>query len=131
MKITATNNRGSCTHMVFKIGVLKNLTKFSGLISLWQACNFIKKEAPAQLFSCKYGGMLKNTFCTQNNSEGLTKYLKNACNIVFQFRLLVNRFTQNEPTIIYQRICIPESFVHGVTLSSCFFCSIQPLKNII
>ena len=53
-----------------KKGVLRNLTKFTGkhvCQSLFfnkvpKACNFIKKEALAQLFSCEFCEISKNLF---------------------------------------------------------------------
>ena len=56
-----------------KKGVLGNLTKFTGK-HLWQsllfnkgvACNFIKKKTLAQVFSCEFFGISKNTFFTEH-----------------------------------------------------------------
>ena len=54
-----------------KIGVPKNFAKFTGkhCVSLFlnkvpglKACNFIKKETLAQVFSCEFCETLKNTF---------------------------------------------------------------------
>ena len=46
--------------MFCKIGVLRNLAKFTDLRS--QACNFIKIEARAQVFSSKFCEISENTF---------------------------------------------------------------------
>ena len=35
-----------------------------------EACNFIKKETLAQMFSCGFCEISKNTFCSQNTSGG-------------------------------------------------------------
>ena len=52
-------------------GILKKLAKFTGkhlcLVSILikmqaEACNFIKKETLAKVFSCKFCKILKNTF---------------------------------------------------------------------
>ena len=56
-----------------KKDVLRNLTKFTGK-HLWQsllfnkgvACNFIKKKTLAQVFSCEFFGISKNTFFTEH-----------------------------------------------------------------
>ena len=40
--------------------VLRNFTKFTGKQA--EACNFIKKEALAQVFSCEFCEISKNTF---------------------------------------------------------------------
>ena len=58
--------RSSCSQMFFQIGVLKNFAKFPE--SLFQqccrteACNFIKKETLAQVFSCEFYKTFKNAF---------------------------------------------------------------------
>ena len=51
-----------------KIGVLRSFAKFIGkhlCQSLW-ACNFIKKETAAQVFSCEFYEISKNTFLTEH-----------------------------------------------------------------
>ena len=56
--------------MIYKKDVLRNVRKFTGkhrarvtlLIKLQAACNFIKKETLAQLFSCEFCEISKNTF---------------------------------------------------------------------
>ena len=51
-----------------KKGALRNFTKFTGkhlcqsLFFRPEACNFIKKEALAQVFSCEFCEIFKNTF---------------------------------------------------------------------
>ena len=40
-------------------------TRVSFLLKL-QACNFIKKEVLAQVFSCEFCGIFKSTFFTEN-----------------------------------------------------------------
>ena len=54
-------------------GVLRNFAKFTGkhlCKSLFllqpQACNFIKKETLAQVFSCEFCEISKNTFFTEH-----------------------------------------------------------------
>ena len=56
--------------MPCKKGVLKNFGKFTGKhiyskVSFWiklpQACNFVKKETLAQVFSCAFCEISKNT----------------------------------------------------------------------
>ena len=58
-----------------KRGVLRNFTKFTGkhlCQSLFfnkvagQACNFIKKETLAQVLSCEFREISKNTFFTEH-----------------------------------------------------------------
>ena len=65
---------GSSRSEVFcKKGVLRNFTKFTGkhlcqslffnkVAGPGQACNFIKKETLAQVFSCEFCEISKNTF---------------------------------------------------------------------
>ena len=62
-----------------KKGVLRNVTKFTGkhlcqslffkpatLLNGPQVCNFIKKEALAQVFFCEFCETFKNTFFTEH-----------------------------------------------------------------
>ena len=64
------NHRSSRPKVFCKKGVLKNFTKFTGK-HLCQSlffnkvagpCNFIKKETLAQVFSCEFCEISKNTF---------------------------------------------------------------------
>ena len=65
------NNRSSRPEVLCKRGVLRNFAKFIGK-HLYQRlflnkvaglpCNFIKKEALAQVFSCEFCEISKNTF---------------------------------------------------------------------
>ena len=51
--------------MFCKIRVLRNFTKFTGKHLnkvAGMACNFIKKETLAQVFSCEFCEISKNTF---------------------------------------------------------------------
>ena len=47
--------RSSCSQKFFKIGILKNFDIFTGK---HLACNFIKKETPTKVVSCKYIAIL-------------------------------------------------------------------------
>ena len=50
--------------VLYKKGVLNNFTKFTGKLvpeSLFLVCNFIKKETLAQVFSCEFCEIVKNT----------------------------------------------------------------------
>ena len=58
-----------------KKGVLRNLTKFTGK-HLPEACNFIKKETLAQVFSYEFCEIFKNT-----SGPVLLKFNKNALTI--------------------------------------------------
>ena len=69
--------------MFYKIDVLKIFAKFKEKLlrqSLFfykvanQACNFIKKETPAQLFLCVFCEIFKNIFFLQNISKQLTVF---------------------------------------------------------
>ena len=65
------NNRSSRPEVFWKKGVLRNFAKFTGK-HLYQSlfvnkvagltCNFIKKESLAQVFSCEFCKIFKNTF---------------------------------------------------------------------
>ena len=55
------NNRSSRPEVFCEKGVLRNFTKFTGR-HLWpEACNFMKKETLAQVFSCEFCEISKNT----------------------------------------------------------------------
>ena len=62
--------RSSYQRCSFKKGVLKNFTKLTGkhlcqclfFNKVAGACNFIKKETLAQVFSCQFCEIFKNTF---------------------------------------------------------------------
>ena len=57
-------SHGSCA---VRKGVLRNLANFSGQISYrLQACNFIKIETLAQVFSGEFCEISKNTFFTEH-----------------------------------------------------------------
>ena len=43
-------------------GVLRNFAKFAGKTPVPEACNFIKKEILAQVFSCEFCEISKNIF---------------------------------------------------------------------
>ena len=67
--------RSSRPEVFCKKGVLRNLPKFTGkhlCRSLFfnkvvaEACNFIKKETLAQVFSCEFCEISKNTFFTEH-----------------------------------------------------------------
>ena len=54
--------RSSLSEGFCKKGVLKNFAKFTGKHLCQEACNFIKKETLAQLFSCEFCEISKKTF---------------------------------------------------------------------
>ena len=67
LEIYTITNRSGCPDVFCKKGVLRNFTKFTGkhlCQSLFfnKACNFIKKEDLAQVFSCEFYEISKNTF---------------------------------------------------------------------
>ena len=53
-------------------GVLRNFAKFIGK-HLYQACNFIKKETLAQVFSCEFCRTSKNSFSYRTPSVAASK----------------------------------------------------------
>ena len=71
MKILCTEHRSSRPELFYKKGVLRNFAKLienararvSFLIKLQaEACNFIKKDTLALVFSCEFRKISKNTF---------------------------------------------------------------------
>ena len=76
--------RRSRLEVFCKKGVLRNLEKFTGkhlCQSLLfkkscrpKSCNFTKREALAQVFSCKPFEISKNTFCYRTRLVGASEY---------------------------------------------------------
>ena len=68
--------RSSRPEMFCEKGALKYFTKFTGkhlcqsLLCQPEACNFIKIETLAQVFSCKFCDISESTFFLQNTSGG-------------------------------------------------------------
>ena len=69
--------RSSPPQVFCKKGVLRNFTKFKGkqlcpesLLNKVAACDFIKKETLAQVFSCEFYEISKKTFFPYNTSGG-------------------------------------------------------------
>ena len=49
-----------------KKGVRKSISKLTGKPPLSEACNFVKKESPTQVFSCEFCKIFKNTFFVEH-----------------------------------------------------------------
>ena len=47
--------------IVTVVGVTPVSESLSNKVASLKACNFIKKEAPTQMFSCEYGGVFKKS----------------------------------------------------------------------
>ena len=58
-------NRSSYQRCSVRKGVLRNFAKFTENTCAW-ACNFIKKETLAQVLSCEFCEISKNTFFTEH-----------------------------------------------------------------
>ena len=66
--------RSSCQEVFYKKGVLRNFAKFTGehcarvsfLIKFQAACNFIKNNTQAQVYSCEFGQFLRTPFLTEH-----------------------------------------------------------------
>ena len=83
-----TMSRSSRAEGFCKKGVLRNFTKFTGKYlcqSLFvnkvpglrpKACNFIKKETLAQVFSCDFCKISKNTFFYRTPPMGASDFVK-------------------------------------------------------
>ena len=64
-----------------KRGVLRNFAKFTGknlcqsivFNKVADVCNFIKKDTPAQVFSCEFCEISKNTFFTSRSNNDLSR----------------------------------------------------------
>ena len=96
----------SSRHEVFcRKGVIRSFAKFTGktctrvsfLIKLqaW-ACNFIKKETPAQVFSCEFCEITKNTFFTEHLLATISAvwnilrcFWSNAIKVCTKYRVLI------------------------------------------
>ena len=68
-------------------GVLRNFAEFAGK-QLCQSLYFIKKETLAQLLSCKFWEISKNTFVTEH--LWVIASLKNSVNY-FKIRVIVSK----------------------------------------
>ena len=66
--------RSSRPELLYKKGVLRNSTKFTGK-HLYQSL-FFKKESLAQVFSCEFCGISKNTFFTEHLWTTVSKLLR-------------------------------------------------------
>ena len=64
-----------------KKGVLKNFANFTGKHMCWilfKVCNFIKKGTPAQVISCKFCEIFKNTYFEEHlKVDKFTNFYKN------------------------------------------------------
>ena len=54
--------RSRRSQMLFKKGILKNFTTFTGKHLCWSLLQLYSKETPTQVFSCKYCGTFKNSY---------------------------------------------------------------------
>ena len=61
-----TTSRSSRPHVFCKKDVFRNFAKFTGKHFI----NFIKKETPAQVFSCEFREFLRALFLTEHLSRG-------------------------------------------------------------
>ena len=62
--------------MIFKIGVLEVATG-GALQKRCEACNFIKRETLAQVFSCEFCEIYKNTFYYRTHLVAASGILRN------------------------------------------------------
>ena len=99
--------RSSHQNCSVEVGVLKNFPKFTGKhlrqslffnkVARAQACNFIKKEALAQLFSCEFCENFKRIFLTEHLWRLLWSiHLRNWFSDVFNWY-------KNESLVIWNR----------------------------
>ena len=67
--------RETTPEVFYKKGVLKDKVKFSGKHLCWSLflIKFIEKETPAQLVSCKFCQIFKNTFLQNTSGRLLLK----------------------------------------------------------
>ena len=64
--------RSSHPEVFCEKGALKNFTKFTG--KHVPACNFVKKETLAQVCSCEFCEIFKNTFLYRTTSVAASDY---------------------------------------------------------
>ena len=77
-------------------GVLNNFSKFKGKHRIQsecgKACNFIKKETLAQVFSCEFWEISKNTFFTEHLQVTASTYVRDVysrCDKLFKCYFLL------------------------------------------
>ena len=98
-------NRSSQRRCSIKKGVLKNFATVTGVLpeTLFyyscrpEACNFIKKETRAQVFSCEFGEIFKNTLFTEHlwttaSDKKLFFNLTTLFRTLFGFRIFAETF---------------------------------------
>ena len=68
-----TTSRSSRPHVFCKKDVFRNFAKFTGKHFI----NFIKKETPAQVFSCEFREILRTLFLTETPLWWLFLYFSN------------------------------------------------------
>ena len=98
-------NRNSCLEVFCRKGVVRNFAKFTGkhlcqslfFIKVASACNLIKKETLAQVFSCAFCEISKNTFFTEHFQWLLLYedrcYIKMILWSEYYYRKMVESFT--------------------------------------
>ena len=79
-----------------KKAVLRNFTKFTGKHCRPEACNFIKKDTLAQVFSSEFCEISKNTF--------FIKHLWTTAYIYFDITKSLFRIQQYYITLFYQEV---------------------------
>ena len=122
MKTYKVTDRSSRPEVFNKIGVLKNFAKFTGkhlcqglfLIKLQaEAYNFIKKETLAQVFSCEFCEISKNTFFYRTPlvaTSVLTKHFQDIKKLTLSYILkLFLNFRKFEPQYFYKLYCFKKS----------------------
>ena len=64
LKLKGSLEELNVNHLTLSLPILQNGQTQSNKSAIWlpQACNFIKKETPAQVFSCEFYKTNKNTF---------------------------------------------------------------------
>ena len=77
-------DRSNRPEVFYKKGVLRNFIKFTGkhlcrspfLIKLPEACDFIRKETLAQVFSCEFSEISKNSFLYRTPLVAASEWIK-------------------------------------------------------
>ena len=120
--------RSSLPEMFCNKGVLRNFAKFTGKhlfqslffnkLARLRPVTFLKKESLAQVFSCKFCEVSKNTFFYRIPSAAASVYYNE--NIMTPLRVFPSKFFKHITTATYHRLYTQILLVKNVVLVPLF-----------
>ena len=112
--------RSSHPEVFCKKGVLKNFTKFKGnhvcqrlffRVSDLRPATFLKKETLAQMFSCEFYEISKNTFFHRTPVVAASAYCKHISNLSQEINLSIPEPDDENALAYKSKILVPGEFV--------------------